>query len=212
MKKVVLILNIVVLLGLTGTTGYLFMKNRDLNDQLTLTSEEKNARLIDEINKVFDLPDEDPVVALVTDVEKFKEQYSAFDNANPGDYLLFFRKARLNVLYRQSEKRVVKTANVTVPITVELVGSEEATSEAETKLAKFGEQITVTKKIDDSIKQSFVFDVDNDQTDQAKQISEELGYDVGSTLPSTIIPGDQTEIIIAVSATGDPAPETPATP
>lgn len=202
MKKAVIILNIVVLLGLAGATGYLFMKNRDLNDQLTLTTEEKNKRLVDEINKVFDLPEEDPVVAIVTNPDEFKKEYAAFDNASSGDYLLFFRKARLNVLYRQSEKRVVKTANVTVPITVELVGAEDAIAAAEAKLSKFGNQITVTKKVDDTIKQSFVFDVDSDQVDQAKQLSEELGYDIGSTLPSTITPGEQTEIIIAVSNSG----------
>ncbi|MDO8265918.1 MAG: hypothetical protein Q7T41_03170, partial [Candidatus Saccharibacteria bacterium] len=138
-KNMFLIVNIVLILGLASSTVVLFMQNRDLKEQSTMTTEQKNQRIIDEINKVFDLPEEEPVVAIVTDPEEFKKQYTAFDNAQNGDYLLFYRKARLNVLYRQSEKRVVKTATVSVPITVELVGSKEATDAAETKLKDFGE-------------------------------------------------------------------------
>ena len=199
MKKALIFANAVLLIGLAGATGYLFLENRDLNDQITLTSEEKNKRLVEEINKVFDLPEEEPVVAIVTDVEEFKKQYTTFDNAETGDYLLFFRKARLNVLYRQSEKRVVKTANVIVPIAVELVGTQEAIDDATKKLSQFGDQISITSKVDANIKQSFVFDIDSDQTAEAQSIASLLDYEIGSTLPSSITPTDQTEIVIAVT-------------
>jgi hypothetical protein len=197
-KKVVIIFSALLIVGLAGATAYLFMENQDLKDQMTLTTEEKNKRLVAEINEVYDLPEEDPVVAIVTNPGEFKSQYAAFDNAESGDYLLFFRKARLNVLYRQSEKRVVKTANVVVPITVELVGSEEAIAAAEAQLAEFGNQITITKKVDDTVKQAFIFDVDSDQAAELKAISEQLGLEVGSTLPASITPSDQTEIVIVV--------------
>lgn len=199
-KKLLIVANILFILGLAGVSSYLFIENRDLNDQLTLTTEEKNRRLVEEINKVFDLPEEDPVVAVVTNPEEFKTQYSAFDNAEEGDYLLFYRKARLNVLYRQNEKRVVKTANVVVPISIELVGSEEAIAQAETKLADFGDQIAITKKITEGVTQAFVFDVDGDQQAELTSIAELLDYEVGSTLPASIVPSDQTEIIIVVTA------------
>ena len=200
-KKFLLIANVLVLVGLVGFSGYLFMENRDLNDQLTLTTEEKNRRLVEEINQVFDLPDEDPVVAIVTDPGEFKAQYAAFDNAQSGDYLLFFRKARLNVLYRQSEKRVVKTANVVVPIAVELIGSEAAIAEAEQKLAEFGNQITLTKTVKEGITQNFVLDIEDDQKAETEAIATQLGFEIGTTLPSTITPTQQTEIVVAVSST-----------
>jgi hypothetical protein len=198
-KKLLIVANILFILGLAGVSTYLFIENRDLNDQLTLTTEEKNKRLVEEINKVFDLPDEEPVVAVVTNPDEFKSQYSAFDNAQQGDYLLFYRKARLNVLYRQDEKRVVKTANVVVPITIELVGSEDAIADAEKKLADFGDQITIVKKVTDGITQAFVFDVDNDQAEELKSIADVLEYEIGSTLPASIVPSEQTEIIIVVT-------------
>ena len=194
-------LNVLIILALAGASTYLYMENRDLNSQLTSTTEEKNARIISEINKVFDLPEEEPVVAVVTDPIEFKKQYPTFDNSESGDYLLFFRKARLNVLYRQSEKRVVKTATVVVPITVEIVGSEQAISDMEKKLADFGDQITITKTVKDGITQSFVFDVDNDQPTEADSIAKQVELEIGSTLPSSISAGDQTEMIIAVSST-----------
>jgi hypothetical protein len=196
-KRTLLIINVMLLLGLTASTAYLFMKNRDLNDQITLTSDEKNRRLVAEINKVYKLPEEDPVVAVVTNPEEFKQQYTSFTDAQNGDYLLFFRKARLNVLYRQSEKRVVTTADVVVPIAVEIVGKTEAVEAAAKRLEKFGQQVTITKTINDEVTQNFVFDVDDDQKTEAESISKELGYDVGTTLPTTIKPSAQTELVIA---------------
>jgi hypothetical protein len=211
-KKILTAVNVLVIIGLVGATGYFFMENRDLNDQINLTVEEQNRRLVEEINEVFDLPDETPVVARVTDVEEFKATYASFDNAEQGDYLLFFRKSRLNVLYRQDEKRVVKTADVIVPISIELIGSQEAVDDAEEKLAEFGNQITVTKRIDTGITQSFVFDVDADQSDEVISIADQLDIDVGSSLPATITPGDQTEVIIAVATpTSNPAEATTET-
>lgn len=209
-KLALIIVNIVLLLGLAGTAIYLFLENQDLNDQLTLTSEEKNKRLVEEINEVYDLPDEEPVVAIVTDPEQFKNEYPVFENAESGDYLLFFRKARLNVLYRQDEKRVVKTADVTVPIAVKLVGSEEAVAAAEKKLSEYGNQITIEKETKDGVTQAFVFDVDGDQEAETKSLAESLGLEIGSTLPSSITASDQTEIVVVVvNSSGEPAGTAP---
>lgn len=208
-KKILLGINILVLLGLSGSTGYLFMKNRELKRDQNLSTEEKNKRLVEEINKVYDLPDETPVVAIVTDPNEFKKQYAAFSDAQSGDYLLFFRKARLNVLYRQSAKKVVKTANVNVPITVEIVGSQEAVDAAEKKMADFGNQVTVKKTVLEGVTSDFVYDVDADQKAETESVAKQLGYDVGTTLPPSITPGTETEILIAVS--GKSASITPAT-
>lgn len=209
-KKVLVGLNIVALIGLSVSTVMLYMSNKDLKRDQNLTTEQKNKNLVEEINKVYNLPDEEPVVAVVTDPDEFKKQYTAFDNAQNGDYLLFFRKARLNVLYRQSEKKVVKTADVVVPITVELIGSEAAMTAVEEKLKEFGNQITVVKTKTDGITQSFVFDVDGDQNAETDSIAKQLGYEIGSTLPTNFTAGEQTEIVVAVSAGG--AAISPVTP
>lgn len=188
------------LLGLASSTGYLFKQNRDLKAESSMTTEQKNQKIIDEINKVFTLPKiGTPVVAVVTDPAEFKKQYTAFDDAQNGDYLLFYKKARLNVLYRQSEKRVIKTAAVTLPVEIELVGSKEATEAMELKLKDFGSQVTITKTVKDGITQSFVFDVDGDQGAEATSIAKQAGLEVGTTLPSTITPITQAEVVISVA-------------
>lgn len=204
-RKILIFANVFFVLGLFATSTYLFVQNRDLNDQLKLSTEEKNKILIDEINKVFNLPTEDPVVDLVKDPAKLKEQYETFENAEEGDYILSYQKARLNILYRQKENRVVKTANIEIPISIEIIGSKEAIAEAEKKLSDIEEDITLIKTVSEEITQSFVFDVDSDQTSELNSIAELLDYEVVSKLPSTISPTDQTEIVIAVIA-DKPAP------
>lgn len=201
-KRALMLVNIFVIAGLLGSTGYLYAENKDLKNNQSLTTEEKNRLLIEEINLVYDLPDEEPVVAIVTNPDEFKSQYKAFDNAENGDYLLFFRKARLNVLYRQSEKRVVKTAEVLVPITIEIFGSEDAIAKAEKDLAEFGNQVTIVKTLKEGITQAFIYDIDEDQQAETESIANQLKIEQGSTLPASIVPGAQTEIVIAVSSNG----------
>jgi hypothetical protein len=199
LKITLTIFNVLLLIGLAGAAVYLYIDNQDLKEVLSLSTEEKNARLVEEINKVYDLPDEVPVVAVVADPEQFKSQYPFFDNAESGDYLLFYRKARLNVLYRQDEKRVVKTADVVVPISVEVIGSQDAIAVAEEKLKQFGEQITIVQTVKVGMTQSFVFDVDDDQKAIAESIATQLGLEIGSTLPSSITPAELTEVVIVVT-------------
>ncbi len=204
MKNALIALWVLLTLGLLGTTGYLFMQNRDLDRQINETTEEKNERLVNEINKVFDLPDETPVVAIVTDKEQFISEYPVFENAESGDYLLFFRKARLNVLYRQSEKRVVKTAQVAVPISIELIGSKDAIAEAESQLQELEGSVTLVKTVNTGIAQSLIYDVDQDQADETSQLADRLEIKSASTLPDTITPGDTTEIVILLADSSAP--------
>lgn len=201
MKKVLLAVWIVLTLGLVGATGYLFMQNRDLDRQLTETTEEKNERLVKEINKVYDLPDETPVVAIVTNKDEFIAEYPVFENAESGDYLLFFRKARLNVLYRQDEKRVVKTAQVAVPISIEIFGSEKATAAAAKQLEDLQGSITVENVLKSGISQSLIYDVDQDQSSETSQLADILSIDTATTLPDTISPAESTEIVIILADT-----------
>lgn len=195
-KVAALAVNALLIVGLAGSSGYLYIDNRELREQATLSTAEKNKRLVSEINGVFDLPDEEPVVAIVSDKDQFKKEYPTFENAETGDYLLFFRKARLNVLYRQTEKKVVKTANVIVPITLELVGSQAAVDAKALALEQFGKQLTVTKTVKEGITQAFVFDVDNDQQSEVESIAKQLKYELGSTLPTSFTPGEQTEVVV----------------
>jgi len=202
-KLTLIAVNVLVILGLGGLSAYFYLENQDLNEQITLTTEQKNARLVAEVNEVFDLPDEDPVVAIVTDAEQFKAEYTTFKEARSGDHLLFFRKACLNVLYRQADKKVLQTANPVCPVAVELIGEKDAVDAALQKLSGFGNQIAVTQTVSSDITQSFVFDVDGDQSAEAQSVADQLGLGLSATLPVGVTLGTQTEIVIAVSSDAD---------
>jgi len=191
----------VIFAGLVGGNAYQYQQNRDLNADANKTTEQKNQAIVDEVNKVFDVPDEPPVVAVVRDPAEFKAEYTAYNSVEvkEGDYLLFFRKARLSLLYRQSEKKVVKTADVLVPIAIELIGSKEALDRFEPQLSQFGAQITVTRTEQSGVSASFIYDVDQDQENDVAQLADVLSLDRSEVLTSSFSPGSQTEVVIAIS-------------
>lgn len=214
-KRVLLVINLVALVGLSATTGLLFMKNRDLNSELNLPSSERekrdNDKVVSEVAKLMDLPDSEPTVIVINDPDEVKRSEgsleklvaSLFDNIQKGDYVIFFIKDRSAIQYRPSDKKIIKTTAVSIPITVELIGSEAAMGEAEEKLKDFGNQITIVKTKTDGITQSFVFDVDQDQKEEAGSIAKQLGTEVGTTLPAGFTQGEQTEIVVAVSSSAN---------
>ena len=63
------------------------------------------------VGKLMELPDEVPVLATVTDLEKLKGQ-PFFDEAQNGDKVLVFNVARKVVLYRPSTKKIVNFSNL----------------------------------------------------------------------------------------------------
>lgn len=71
-------------------------------------------RLKSEVAKLIEVPkDETPTVATVTDAEKLKSQ-PFFANAQTGDKVLIFPKAKKAVLYRPSTKKVIEVAPVNI--------------------------------------------------------------------------------------------------
>ncbi len=207
-KRILMIVNVVVLLALAGSTGYLFFRNGDLNKELSLSVDERTAKqnqaLVDKVSKLIDLPKEEPTIILVNDSDKAKEQNPGlsqiFEDLQKDDYILVYRKARQAINYRPSTNKIVKSSTITLPVSVELVGSQADIDAVATKLADFGTQISIIKTVKDGVTQSFIYDVENDQTDQTASIAKQIGYEVGTTLPSSISPTAQTEIVISVSS------------
>ncbi len=128
MKKLLIALNVLVILALAGATGFLFMKNRDLNAKYSdvqgkfteITSDPQAAqaaevkRYIEEVGKVYDLPKgEEPSVATVKDKEQLKDQ-AFFNKAENGDITLIYSNAKLALLYRPSTKQLVNVSSVTI--------------------------------------------------------------------------------------------------
>lgn len=217
-KKVLVVLSALLVVGLAGATTYLFIENRDLKSELALSDSERNAienqRIIEKVSKLLKLPDEEPVIILVNDpvvaIEDNPGIAQIFDDLQKGDYILVFRSDRTGVQYRPSEDKIIKNATISLPIATEIIGSETAIKNTETSLAEFGNQLSLTNKIDNNIKDSFVYAVNSRLSAEANAIAEQLGLQVGSTLPASIVPSAQTEIVVVINAaTPEPAPVTP---
>jgi len=213
-KKVSIVLAALLFVGLAGASTYLFIENRSLKADLALSESDRNAaenaRIVGEVSKLIKLPDEEPILILVNDpvvaVEDNPGIAQIFDDLQKGDYILVFRNDRSGVQYRPSEKKIIKNATINLPIATEIIGSEAAVKSTEAKLSEFGNQLSLSNKIDDSVKSSFVYAVNSKLSAEASAIAEKLGIEVGSTLPASITPSGQTEIIIVVVAEVEAVP------
>jgi len=132
MKKTLIIIAIVLLLGGLAALGYLYYDARkdvsdlraeisNANQQLEdfksnpeLAAEAEVDRYIEEVGKLYALPsDERPSVATVNDKEKLEDQ-PFFENAENGDVTLIYAESKLTVLYRPSTKQLVNVSSVTI--------------------------------------------------------------------------------------------------
>lgn len=218
-KRILLIANIVVLLGLAGATGYLFMNNKDLRNELSLSEQDrinkKNQTLIDSVGKLMSLPDEEPVIVLVNDPAKAEEENpgikAIFDGLQKDDYILIFKKEKLGVQFRPSENKIIKSTTINLPIVVEIIGTSADIAATEKSMVQFGNQISVIKTVNDTVTDSAVYDVDNNQPTEIQSIDKILSFGVTNTLPNTITANEQAEIVILVAPVSATTETVPAT-
>ncbi len=79
--------------------------------------EESTKPVIDEVGKLYTLPSgEEPVTALVQSDDKSQPPLNQpfFVDAKIGDYLVIYEKSGLAILYRPSEKKLVKVGPIDI--------------------------------------------------------------------------------------------------
>jgi|GEM_PF-3174893 len=217
-KRVILIVNVVVLLGLSGATGYLFMKNKDLRYELSLSEQDrikkKNETLLADIGKLMSLPNEEPVIVLVNDPEKAEAENpgikAIFEGLQKDDYLLIFKKAKTGVQFRPNENKIIKSTTINLPIVVEIIGTSADIAATEKSLVQFGNQVSIIKTVSETITDSAVFDVDNNQSTEVQSIDKILNFGVTNTLPNTVTASEQAEIVLLVASTPSSTDAIPA--
>jgi hypothetical protein len=116
-----------VLLVLTlGATGYLSFRYNRLKKELqtvTATELDRVKELAQKVGSVYLIPEgEDPVLISIVDSDKLKDQ-SFFERAKNGDVILVYPKARLAIVYRESESKIVNAGPVSGDISSALSGS-----------------------------------------------------------------------------------------
>ena len=143
-KKFVLIFSFVIFI-LVIAVGILYYSYRvrsktsrkdnspELTEQISEGIEDRDevAELTAEVGKIMLLPDETPILATVTDLEKVKEQ-DFFSKAQLGDKVLVYMEAKKAILYRPSAKLIVEVGRVNEQMTQGQVAGENISDELPT--------------------------------------------------------------------------------
>jgi hypothetical protein len=175
--------------------GFYFVQYQKVNNKyqdLSMTDDQRNQKLVNEVAKIIDLPkDEKPaLVSKVADKAKLNETkaMSAFyEKAINGDVILAFQKANISIIYRPSEKRVIKTDNyqnflsASNVISIGVIAPNEQQSGLVTQLEKFGNVQIVSKTAPKVLNgQSYVVDLTGANAKTAQDLATQLGVQVGA--------------------------------
>ncbi len=108
------VIGILAVLTIGGMSGAVYYYNQAKDAETLLKNPEAVAKketkeVVDRAGKLLILPDEEPQMATVLDVEKLKDQ-PFFKQAQNGDKILVFPKAQKAVLYRASTNIIVEVS------------------------------------------------------------------------------------------------------
>lgn len=134
-KRLIIIIIISILLLLLvggGLYYYSYKTNPSALSKITgkTISDESDAdemtRIVKEVKEIMLLPDETPIFATVTDLQKVKDQ-TFFVNAALGDKVLIFMQAKKAILYRPSQRLIVEVGTVNNPDSTGTINGENIT-------------------------------------------------------------------------------------
>lgn len=126
LKLIILILGAVALVSIVINV-LLCVDIRKLKADPQYQARQEVTRLVERVGRLMSLPNEEPTVATVTDLEKLKDQ-PFFLNAKNGDKVLIFSAARKAVLYDPTANKIIEVAPLN---NSETSSTDSATSNAE---------------------------------------------------------------------------------
>ena len=113
-NKILLIASLVLVVAFAAVAGFFFWKWQSLKANPTVEAEATSIRLVEKISKIYDLPKgEKPTLALIQDKNKLKDQ-SFFAKAQNGDYLLMYTNAKLALLYREKDNKLINVGPINI--------------------------------------------------------------------------------------------------
>lgn len=107
---------VVVLGGSVGSSLYFFNKYKDAkatNDKVVVEEATKNS-VIKDVARIYAVPNEEPTLARVNNPAELSKDQSFFAPSKEGDYVLVYPKAKLAILYRATEKKIINVGPVSV--------------------------------------------------------------------------------------------------
>lgn len=205
----------VVLLGF-GVYKYVALRSevvklRSLPQAAQEATKEENARIIDQVKKLINVPtDETPTVATVSDSEKLKNN-AFFANAQNGDKVLIYTTTKKAIIFRPGENKIIEvgpisigtpSASVAEQVSVVLYNGTEVTGltkKYETTLRDLVKNAKVTDR-DNAKKrdytQSLLIDVNGTKAGEATELAKTLGLQVGPLPEGEVKPVNADFLII----------------
>ncbi len=92
-----------------GGTAYYYKQYKKIKNNPQMVSQEETELIVSKVGNLMELPDENPSLATVQDVEKLKEQ-KFFEKAQNGDKLLIYSQAMKAILYRPETNKIIEVA------------------------------------------------------------------------------------------------------
>jgi hypothetical protein len=113
-NKILLLVSLALVVLFAAVAGFFFWQWQSLKSNPNIEAQATSTRLIEKVGKIYDLPkDEKPTVALISDKNKLKDQ-SFFEKAQNGDYLIMYTNAKLALLYREKENKLINVGPITI--------------------------------------------------------------------------------------------------
>jgi len=198
-KFVIGLILILIFLGALAVGLYYYQSYQKVLKNPEIVTKQEVDWLQEKIGKIVQVPsDEAPSTATVLDKDKIKDQ-EFFANAENGDKILIYSKAKKAILYRPSSNKVIEimpialdnqqnankgatTANIKIAL---YNGSttEGITNTAETNIKNkiVNSEISAKEKASKTdYKESIVVDISGSKADQAKAIADVVGGTVGA--------------------------------
>lgn len=213
--KILITILLVIIIFILAGGFYLYQnqKNQIQNDALN-TLEAENRKLIEEVGKLMELPDGDPIIVPVTDITKLQDQ-PFFQKAKNGDIILIYLSHQKAILYNPITKTLIDTAPINIgptsaqkeeekeeplPIVAIRNGTKTVglTTKIETKLKKDGVKFETGSKENaekQNYEESVVVIVNESSRDFAERLANILGVEVGD-LPEGEVKADNVDVIV----------------
>ena len=205
--KTTKILITVLMIALLGAVFYLYRENNKklalLNDPALVTKSEIE-QIKSKVAKLIELPsDEDPSLVTVVDKNKIMDQ-EFFKNAENGDKVLIYIKAKEAIIYRPSTNKIIGIGPVdlsseqlsTIKIKV-YSNNTQASSDAKNAITNKFSNVAIQSDSTtaNNYNETLVIDLNNNQKDVVNQIAALIGGRV-SDLPQGETKPGSTDILI----------------
>lgn len=215
-KTVIGFILVLLFLAAIGSGYYYYNNYQKLLKNPDIVTKQEATWLVDKVSKLMSLPtDEEPSTATVLDKDKLKDQ-AFFKNAENGDKILIYSKAKKAILYRPSIDKIIEvmplaldnTQNATSGATTETIKvalingttidglTNTAEINIKNKIANV-EIISKDKAVKTDYKSTVVVDINGNKAEQAGAIADAVGGKVGSLPAGETKPSADILVIVA---------------